>query len=160
MAKDAGPTAADRLIDAIVDRFELLAEQPDMGRPASTPNALAFTTDAIENISTGWRARETYIVHGPDEFEEVLELAEGTRAFEVYSRVRLIRVRTAPRWALDPSSCHVKANRPVRGWRSGFRACGRFVGIGIHRRCGSRVPVRLALRRNRQSELTWPRLCL
>jgi len=32
VAEDANPTAADRLMDAIVDRFELLAEQPRMGR--------------------------------------------------------------------------------------------------------------------------------
>jgi plasmid stabilization system protein ParE len=30
--RDASPTTADRLIDAIIDRFELLAEQPGMGR--------------------------------------------------------------------------------------------------------------------------------
>ena len=32
IAEDASPTTADRLIDAIFDRFELLAEQPRMGR--------------------------------------------------------------------------------------------------------------------------------
>jgi toxin ParE1/3/4 len=32
VAEDASPTTADRLIDAIIDRFELLAEQPRMGR--------------------------------------------------------------------------------------------------------------------------------
>jgi toxin ParE1/3/4 len=32
IAEDASPTTADRLIDAIVDRFELLAEQPRIGR--------------------------------------------------------------------------------------------------------------------------------
>jgi toxin ParE1/3/4 len=32
VAEDASPTRADRLIDAIFDRFELLAEQPRMGR--------------------------------------------------------------------------------------------------------------------------------
>jgi toxin ParE1/3/4 len=32
VAEDASPATADRLIDAIVDRFELLAEQPRMGR--------------------------------------------------------------------------------------------------------------------------------
>jgi toxin ParE1/3/4 len=31
-AEDASPTTADRLIDDIVDRFDLLAEQPRMGR--------------------------------------------------------------------------------------------------------------------------------
>ena len=54
--------------------------------------ALAFTSEAIENIPFGWRARETYIVHGPDEFEEVFELAESGKPFELYSRTRLKRV--------------------------------------------------------------------
>jgi THAP4-like, heme-binding beta-barrel domain len=54
---------------------------------------LVFTTEAIENIPAGWRARETYIVHGPDEFEEIFELAEAGKPFEVYSRARLKRVK-------------------------------------------------------------------
>ena len=32
VAEDASPATADRLIDAIIDRLELLAEQPRMGR--------------------------------------------------------------------------------------------------------------------------------
>ena len=32
VAEDSSPTTADRLIDAIVDRFDLLVEQPAMGR--------------------------------------------------------------------------------------------------------------------------------
>ena len=32
VAEDAGPTTADRLLDAIVDRFALLAERPGIGR--------------------------------------------------------------------------------------------------------------------------------
>ena len=32
VAEHASPTIADRLIDAIINRFELLAEQPRMGR--------------------------------------------------------------------------------------------------------------------------------
>lgn len=32
VAEDASPTTADRLIDAIVDRFNLVAEQPAVGR--------------------------------------------------------------------------------------------------------------------------------
>ena len=32
VAEDASPTTADRLIDDLVDRFDLLAEQPRMGR--------------------------------------------------------------------------------------------------------------------------------
>lgn len=54
---------------------------------------LVFTTEAIENIPAGWRARETYIVHGLDEFEEIFELAEAGKGFELYSRARLKRVK-------------------------------------------------------------------
>lgn len=32
VAEDANPTTAGRLIDAIIDRFEVLCEQPRMGR--------------------------------------------------------------------------------------------------------------------------------
>ena len=59
----------------------------------SSVQRLVFTTESIENIPPGWRARETYIVHGPDEFEEVFELAQAGKEFELYSRARLKRVR-------------------------------------------------------------------
>ena len=61
--------------------------------PDSTATRLVFTTESIENIPAGWRARETYVVHGPDEFEEIFELAEAGKAFALYSRVRLTRQR-------------------------------------------------------------------
>jgi len=54
---------------------------------------LVFTTESIENVPPGWRARETYVVLGPDEFEEIFELAEAGKAFERYSHVRLKRVK-------------------------------------------------------------------
>ena len=53
---------------------------------------LVFTSEAIENIPPGWRARETYVVLGPDEFEEVFELAGPGKPYELYSRARLKRV--------------------------------------------------------------------
>lgn len=59
----------------------------------SSPSKVVFTTESIENIPVGWRARESYLVHGPDEFEEVFELAESGKPFEVYSRARLRRVK-------------------------------------------------------------------
>jgi hypothetical protein len=59
----------------------------------SAPTRIAFTTESIENIPAGWRARETYVVLGPDEFEEVFELAEDGKSFELYSRARLKRIR-------------------------------------------------------------------
>jgi hypothetical protein len=57
------------------------------------PGKVVFTTEAIENIPAGYRARETYIVLGPDEFDEVFELAEPGKPFELYSRAHLKRVR-------------------------------------------------------------------
>lgn len=59
----------------------------------SVPAKVVFTSESIENIPAGWRARETYVVHGRDEFEEVFELARGEKPFEVYSRARLKRVQ-------------------------------------------------------------------
>jgi hypothetical protein len=61
---------------------------------AEKPGVLVFTTEAIENIPAGWRARETYIMSGPDQLEEVFELAEPGKDFELYSRTRLTRVQT------------------------------------------------------------------
>jgi len=58
-----------------------------------TTSPVVFTAEATENIPSGWRARETYIVHGPDEFEEVFELSEAGKPFEGYSRARLRRVK-------------------------------------------------------------------
>jgi len=59
----------------------------------TTPTRVVFTSEAIENIAAGWRARETYTVLGPDEFEELFELAAPGRPFETYSRSRLRRVK-------------------------------------------------------------------
>jgi hypothetical protein len=60
--------------------------------PAQT-GKLVFTTEAIEHIPAGWRARETYVAHGTDEFEEIFELAGPGKDFELYSHARLKRVR-------------------------------------------------------------------
>lgn len=59
----------------------------------STASTLVFTTEAIENIPAGFRARETYVMHGPDEVEEIFEMAEPGKPFAVYSRTRLTRVK-------------------------------------------------------------------
>lgn len=83
-----------------IGRWEGTAEgQPGTGfvsqyveDDGTTPSRLVFTTEAIENVPAGWRARETYVVHGPDEIEEIFELAESGKPFEVYSRSRLKRV--------------------------------------------------------------------
>jgi hypothetical protein len=60
--------------------------------PGSNATTFVFTSEAIENIPAGWRARETYVIHGPDDFEEIFELAAAGKPFEEYSRARLKRV--------------------------------------------------------------------
>jgi hypothetical protein len=61
--------------------------------PAGLEGSVVFTSEAIENIPAGFRARETYIVRGPDEFEEIFELAEPGQPFKVYSRAILKRTK-------------------------------------------------------------------
>jgi hypothetical protein len=61
--------------------------------PAATAKAIVFTSEAIENIPAGFRARETYTILSSDAFEETFELAEPGKPFEVYSRTRLTRVK-------------------------------------------------------------------
>jgi hypothetical protein len=61
--------------------------------PQSADGTLVFVTETIENIPDGWRARETYRLLGADEFEEVFELSEPGKPFEVYTRTRLKRIR-------------------------------------------------------------------
>lgn len=74
-----------------VERFVIQYAQEQEGE--SSTGKLAFVSEAMENAPSGWRARESYIVHGPDEFEEVFELAEAGKPYDVYSRTRLKRVR-------------------------------------------------------------------
>ncbi len=61
--------------------------------PGSAAERLVLVTEAIENIPAGWRARETYVVTGTDQLEEVFELAAPGKDLEPYSRTRLTRVR-------------------------------------------------------------------
>ncbi len=59
----------------------------------STATRIVFESEAIENIPAGFRARETYVVSGPDAFEEIFELAEPGKDFQLYSRTTLRRVK-------------------------------------------------------------------
>jgi toxin ParE1/3/4 len=61
VAEDASPTIADRLIDAIIDRFDLLAEQPGMGRarPEFGPGVRSF---AVENYVIYYRQEDDVLI--------------------------------------------------------------------------------------------------
>ncbi|MDD4967866.1 MAG: hypothetical protein PHT07_00395 [Paludibacter sp.] len=53
--------------------------------------AIMFTSEAIENIASGWRAKESYQLLNDSTFIESFELAEPKGAFEVYSKATLKR---------------------------------------------------------------------
>lgn len=59
---------------------------------ADDGKTLTFATESIENIPTGWRARETYQMLSADEFTETFELAAPGKEFEVYSKSNFKRV--------------------------------------------------------------------
>jgi hypothetical protein len=61
--------------------------------PQTKPGTFVFVSEAIENIPKGYRSRETHVALSADEFEEIFELADPGKEFEVYSRTRLKRVR-------------------------------------------------------------------
>jgi hypothetical protein len=66
--------------------------------PADVPRGgpIVFTSEAIENVPPGWRARETWRFPAPGEMTETFELAEPGKDFTVYSETRLRRLRDAP----------------------------------------------------------------
>jgi len=56
-----------------------------MSSSSADGKTIVFTTESIENIPAGFRARETYKILGTDQFVEVFELAEPGKDFELYS---------------------------------------------------------------------------
>ena len=58
---------------------------------AAGADSVVFTSEAIENLPPGWRARETLRILGPGAFVERFELAAPGKDFELYSESRLRR---------------------------------------------------------------------
>lgn len=73
-------------VEGFVNQYSL-----DTTRTDST--TMVFASEAIENIPSGWRARETYRFVSENEFTETFELAGPGKDFEVYSETRLKRVK-------------------------------------------------------------------
>lgn len=60
---------------------------------SSTPGGkvIVFNSESIENIPSGYRARETYKILSADEFVEIFELAEPGKDFALYSETHFKR---------------------------------------------------------------------
>jgi hypothetical protein len=93
--EDLGIFSFDKARKAIIFRqFHVEGFVNQYARAADgKPGTVTFVSEAIENIPAGWRARETYVIAGPDAFEEIFELAAPGKDFELYSRTRLTRVK-------------------------------------------------------------------
>jgi hypothetical protein len=71
-------------VEGFVNHYVHTSSSPD-------GKTLVFTTEHIENIPSGWRARETYRIVSADEFVEVFELAAPGKDFETYLENRYTR---------------------------------------------------------------------
>jgi hypothetical protein len=95
--EDIGVISFDRVRARFVLRqfhVEGFVNQYSAQQPTAGGARWIFTSEAIENIQPGWRARETYtLADGENNLEEVFELAEPGKDFEVYSRAKLTRVK-------------------------------------------------------------------
>ena len=72
-------------IEGFVNQYVMDYLAPD-GR------TIVFTSESIENIPAGWRARESYQVVNPDEFTETFELAAPGKEFELYVKSLFKRI--------------------------------------------------------------------
>jgi len=70
--------------ESFVNTFLLDSISPDL-------KTIVFTTESIENIPKGYRARETYKILSENEIEETFEIAEPNKDFQVYTKVKLKR---------------------------------------------------------------------
>jgi hypothetical protein len=96
--RDMGVISDDKARKLLVFRqfhSEGFVSQYVQDAAAGTADTVVFVTEAIENIPTGWRAKETCPKTGPDTMVETFELAAPGKPFEVYSVCRLTRVKQA-----------------------------------------------------------------
>jgi hypothetical protein len=74
-------------IEGFVNQYRLDSISPN-------GKTIIFISEAIENIPTGYRAKETYKINNENEFVEIFELAEPGKDFEVYSKAILKRLKS------------------------------------------------------------------
>jgi hypothetical protein len=72
-------------MEGFVNQYKIELISPDK-------KLIVFKSENIENIPSGFRAREIYQFVNENEFVETFEMAEPGKDFEVYSKVRLKRV--------------------------------------------------------------------
>jgi len=71
-------------IEGFVNQYRIESVSPD-------GKTIVFISESLENIPTGWRAKETYNITNENEFTETFELAAPGKEFELYSKAVLKR---------------------------------------------------------------------
>lgn len=92
--EDLGFLSHDNLRNCFVFRqfhVEGFVNQYRLDTISEDGTMIIFISEAIENISEGWQAKETYQIIGEDEFIETFELAAPNQPFNVYTTVTLRR---------------------------------------------------------------------
>ena len=72
-------------VEGFVNQYKLDSISPD-------GKTIVFVSEALENIPTGWRAKETYQLTAANEFMETFELAPPNGKYSVYTKAVLKRI--------------------------------------------------------------------
>jgi hypothetical protein len=92
--EDVGYISYDKMRKTFVLRQfhkEGFVNQYRLESSSNDGKTLVFISEKIENIPDGYRARETYKIINDSEFNEVFELAEPGKEFQLYSKAILRR---------------------------------------------------------------------
>ena len=90
--EDIGYISYDRSRHTFILRqfhIEGFVNQYSLDSMSADGRTFVFTSEAIENIAKGWRARESYQKASDQQFTETFELAAPGKPFEVYTKVTL-----------------------------------------------------------------------
>ena len=95
-ASPFGDSGLDCVLDGSIQRssgrIRIIARLLDMRAGGEVIWASRFDSEAIDNIPAGVRSRETWRFTGWDAFEELFEIAEPGKGFELYSHSKLKRL--------------------------------------------------------------------
>ncbi len=92
--EDWGYFSYDKLRHTFILRqfhIEGFVNQYRLDSISSDGKKLVFVSEAIENIPSGWRAKESYDILSENQIQETFELAEPNKPYSVYSKVILHR---------------------------------------------------------------------
>jgi hypothetical protein len=95
--EDRGMMSHDRVAKKIVFRqfhIEGFVNHYILDSVSADGRTVVFVSAALENLPSGFRARESYTRTGDDTFTELFEIAGPGKDFEKYSEAHFVRVKS------------------------------------------------------------------